>query len=148
MLSLGLPPAYGLQGPRATPYAATTIVKDAAEKQDRMGSGKYMYSCGIGLAESSIRSLNANGIEVLSIKTSPRFHTTDRVRQGSPHLSHSFSILYLMDKQSLTQNAECAAEPAKNSSSKSDVLVPNARSSAVIIRRGVFWGSKDDPFIA
>ena len=61
----------GFKGPRkATPYAATTIVKDAAEKARPYGLREvHVFVSGIGSGrESSIRSLNANGIEVLSIK--------------------------------------------------------------------------------
>lgn len=61
----------GFKGPRkATPYAATLIVKDAVEKAKPYGLREvHVFVRGIGSGrESSIRSLNANGIEVLSIK--------------------------------------------------------------------------------
>ncbi len=61
----------GFSGPRkATPYAASVIVKTAAEKALPYGLKEVnVFVKGVGLGrESAIRSINANGINVLSIK--------------------------------------------------------------------------------
>jgi len=63
--------ANGFKGPKkATPYAAMIIVKNAVEKVSPYGLKEVnVYAQGIGSGrESAIRSLNANGINVLSIK--------------------------------------------------------------------------------
>ncbi len=61
----------GFSGPRkATPYAASVIVKKAAEKVAPYGLKEVnVFVTGVGLGrESAIRSINANGINILSIK--------------------------------------------------------------------------------
>ncbi|HCC23700.1 TPA: 30S ribosomal protein S11 [Candidatus Falkowbacteria bacterium] len=61
----------GFSGPRkATPYAASVIVKKAAEKVAPFGLKEVnVFVKGVGLGrESAIRSINANGINILSIK--------------------------------------------------------------------------------
>lgn len=61
----------GFRGPKkATPYAATIIVKDAIGKVAPWGlKDVYVFVKGVGSGrESAVRSLNANGINVLSIK--------------------------------------------------------------------------------
>ncbi|MBU0649186.1 30S ribosomal protein S11 [Patescibacteria group bacterium] len=63
--------ASGFKGPKkSTPYAAMIIVKNAVEKVSPYGLKEVnVYAQGIGSGrESAIRSLNANGINVLSIK--------------------------------------------------------------------------------
>src|SRR3989338_10930945 len=61
----------GFKGPKkSTPYAATVIVKKAAEKVKPMGLREVnVFVKGVGGGrESAIRALNANGINVLTIK--------------------------------------------------------------------------------
>lgn len=61
----------GFRGPKkATPYAATVIVKDVVEKARGYGlHDVHVFVKGVGSGrESAVRSLNANGINVLSIK--------------------------------------------------------------------------------
>ena len=63
--------ANGFRGPKkATPFAATIIVKDAAEKVNPYGLKEVnVFVQGIGSGrESAVRSLNANGINIISIK--------------------------------------------------------------------------------
>lgn len=61
----------GFRGPKkSTPYAASVIVKDVAERVKETGLKElYVYVKGIGSGrEAAIRALNANGLNVLSIK--------------------------------------------------------------------------------
>jgi small subunit ribosomal protein S11 len=61
----------GFHGPRkATPFAASIIVKKAVEKVAQYGLKEVnVFVRGVGLGrESAIRSINANGINILSIK--------------------------------------------------------------------------------
>lgn len=61
----------GFKGPKkSTPYAASVIVKDAYEKAKKYGLKEVsVFVKGIGGGrESSIRALNANGINVNNIK--------------------------------------------------------------------------------
>lgn len=61
----------GFKGPKkATPYAATVIVRDAVEKAKPFGlKDVSVFVRGVGLGrESAVRGLNANGLNVLSIK--------------------------------------------------------------------------------
>jgi small subunit ribosomal protein S11 len=61
----------GFRGPKkATPYAASVIVKDAAEKAMEHGlKGVKVFVRGIGQGrESAVRTLNAQGLNVTSIK--------------------------------------------------------------------------------
>ncbi|PIR94371.1 30S ribosomal protein S11 [Candidatus Falkowbacteria bacterium CG10_big_fil_rev_8_21_14_0_10_39_11] len=61
----------GFSGPRkATPYAASVIVKKASEKVVQYGLKEVnVFVKGVGMGrESAIRSINANGINILSIK--------------------------------------------------------------------------------
>lgn len=61
----------GFKGPKkATPYAATMIVKDAFEKTKKYGLKEVsVFVKGIGGGrEASIRALNANGLTISSIK--------------------------------------------------------------------------------
>ncbi|MCH7491984.1 30S ribosomal protein S11 [Patescibacteria group bacterium] len=61
----------GFKGPKkATPYAASVIVKDVAEKVKPFGLRSVdVFVRGVGSGrESAIRSLNANNINVQSIK--------------------------------------------------------------------------------
>lgn len=61
----------GFKGPKkATPYAASVIVKDACEKAKKYGLKEVsVFVKGVGGGrESSIRALNANGIQVSAIK--------------------------------------------------------------------------------
>lgn len=61
----------GFRGPKkATPYAAGIIVKDAVEKVKKYGLQEVsVFVQGIGAGrEAAIRALNANNIEVISIK--------------------------------------------------------------------------------
>ncbi|NQT49223.1 30S ribosomal protein S11 [Candidatus Kuenenbacteria bacterium] len=63
--------ANGFRGPKkATPYAATVIVRDAAEKAKPYGlKDVNVFVRGVGMGrESAVRALNANGLNVLSIK--------------------------------------------------------------------------------
>jgi small subunit ribosomal protein S11 len=61
----------GFKGPKkSTPYAASVIVKDAVDKAKQYGlSDVVVYVKGVGAGrESAIRSLNANGLNVSTIK--------------------------------------------------------------------------------
>lgn len=61
----------GFRGPKkATPYAAGVIVKDAAEKVRDYGLKEVqVFVKGVGMGrEAAVRSLYANGLNVLSIK--------------------------------------------------------------------------------
>jgi len=61
----------GFRGPKkATPYAASVIVKDAVERTTDYGlKDVHVFVKGVGQGrESAIRSLNANGLNVISIK--------------------------------------------------------------------------------
>lgn len=61
----------GFSGPKkATPYAASTIVKTVAEKVADSGLKEVsVYVSGIGQGrDAAVRALNANGFTVLSIK--------------------------------------------------------------------------------
>lgn len=61
----------GFSGPKkATPYAASVIVKDVVERTRESGLRDVnVFVRGIGSGrEAAIRALNANGINVLSIK--------------------------------------------------------------------------------
>ena len=61
----------GFRGPKkSTPYAASVIVKDVADKVKDSGLKEVsVFVKGIGSGrESAVRALNANGINVLSIK--------------------------------------------------------------------------------
>ena len=61
----------GFKGPKkATAYAASIIVRDCAEKAVELGLKEVdVYVKGVGSGrESAIRALNANGIQVLSIR--------------------------------------------------------------------------------
>lgn len=59
------------RGPKkATPYAATVIVKDVVDQIKPFGMKEvHVFVKGVGTGrESAIRALNANGLEILSIK--------------------------------------------------------------------------------
>ena len=75
----------GFKGPRkATPYAATVIVKDAVERTKPYQLREvHVFLSGIGPGrESAVRSLNANGLDILSIKdTTPIPHNGPRARK-------------------------------------------------------------------
>ena len=61
----------GFKGPKkATPYAASIIVKDAVEKAADCGLKEVsVFITGVGQGrEGALRALNANGINVTSIK--------------------------------------------------------------------------------
>lgn len=61
----------GFRGPKkATPYAASVIVRRAVEKVQPYGLREVnVYVKGVGLGrESAVRAINANGINILSIK--------------------------------------------------------------------------------
>lgn len=61
----------GFRGPKkATPYAATVIMKDAVERVSPYKMREVdVFVRGVGSGrESAIRALNANGLNVLSIK--------------------------------------------------------------------------------
>lgn len=61
----------GFRGPKkATPYAASIIVKSVAEKVKEVGLKELnVFAKGIGSGrDSAIRALNANGFNVLTIK--------------------------------------------------------------------------------
>ncbi len=61
----------GFRGPKkATPFAASIIVKDAVEKAKSYGLRDVnVFVKGVGLGrDSAIRGLNANGLNVLTIK--------------------------------------------------------------------------------
>lgn len=61
----------GFKGPKkATPYAASVVVKEAVERIKDAGlKDVNVYVSGVGQGrEGAIRALNANGLNVLSIK--------------------------------------------------------------------------------
>lgn len=61
----------GFKGPKkATPYAASVVVKEAVERVKASGlKDVNVYVSGVGQGrEGAIRALNANGLNVLSIK--------------------------------------------------------------------------------
>lgn len=61
----------GFKGPKkATPYAASIIVKDAVEKAQQYGLKEVnVFVKGVGAGrESAVRAINANNIQVLTIK--------------------------------------------------------------------------------
>jgi len=61
----------GFKGPKkATPYAASIIVKNAVEKVREYGLKEVqVFVKGVGMGrESAVRSLYTNGINILSIK--------------------------------------------------------------------------------
>lgn len=61
----------GFKGPKkATPYAASVIVREVVEKIKDVGLKEvYVYVRGIGSGrEGAVRALHANGINVLAIK--------------------------------------------------------------------------------
>ncbi len=75
----------GFKGPKkATPYAAGIIVKNAVEKAKEHGLKEVnVFVKGVGMArEAAIRALNANGLNVLSIKdTTPIPHNGCRPKK-------------------------------------------------------------------
>jgi small subunit ribosomal protein S11 len=77
--------ACGFKGPKkSTPYAASIIVKNASEKAKENGiKDVNVYVKGVGSGrDSAIRSLNANGFHVLSIKdVTPLPHNGCRPRK-------------------------------------------------------------------
>ena len=61
----------GFKGPKkATPYAASLIVKDAVEKAADTGLKEVnVFICGVGQGrEGALRAFNANGLSILTIK--------------------------------------------------------------------------------
>jgi small subunit ribosomal protein S11 len=61
----------GFKGPKkATPYAASMIVKDAVEKAAECGLKEVsVFITGVGQGrEGALRALNANGLNITSIK--------------------------------------------------------------------------------
>ncbi len=61
----------GFKGPKkATPYAASMIVKDAVEKASDTGLKEVsVFITGVGQGrEGALRALNANGLNILAIK--------------------------------------------------------------------------------
>ncbi|MBP9748573.1 30S ribosomal protein S11 [Patescibacteria group bacterium] len=61
----------GFKGPKkATPYAASVIVRDVMEKIKDAGLREaYVFVRGIGSGrEAAVRALNANGVQVLAIR--------------------------------------------------------------------------------
>jgi small subunit ribosomal protein S11 len=63
--------AVGFKGSKkSTPYAASVIVKDAIEKVKDFGlKDVNVYLAGVGQGrEGAVRAINANGLNVLSIK--------------------------------------------------------------------------------
>jgi small subunit ribosomal protein S11 len=76
----------GFKGPKkSTPYAAGIIVKNAAEKVAEYGlKDVHVYVKGIGSGrDGAIRSLNANGFNILSISdTTPMPHNGCRPKKA------------------------------------------------------------------
>lgn len=71
VLSASSAGVVGFKGPKkSTPYAASIIVKDAAEKLKPYGmTDVSVFIRGVGSGrEGAIRALNANGFNVLSLK--------------------------------------------------------------------------------
>lgn len=63
--------ANGFKGPKkATPYAASVIVKDAVEKVADFGlKDVSVFITGVGQGrEGALRALNANGLNIIAIK--------------------------------------------------------------------------------
>lgn len=63
--------ANGFKGPKkATPYAASVVVRDLTEKLTDVGlKDVNVYISGVGQGrEGALRALNANGLNVLTIK--------------------------------------------------------------------------------
>ncbi len=63
--------SVGFKGPKkATPYAASMIVRDVAEKVKPFGlKDVEVFIHGVGQGrEGAVRALNANGLNILSIK--------------------------------------------------------------------------------
>ncbi|MBI4714083.1 30S ribosomal protein S11 [Candidatus Uhrbacteria bacterium] len=61
----------GFKGPKkATPYAASIVIKDAVERSKETGLSEVnVYVSGVGSGrDSAVRALNANGLTVLAIK--------------------------------------------------------------------------------
>lgn len=61
----------GFKGPKkSTPYAASVIVSDAAEKVQPYGLKEvHVFIKGVGLGrDGAVRAINARGINILSIK--------------------------------------------------------------------------------
>lgn len=61
----------GFKGPKkATPYAASIVVKDVVERSRETGLNElHVFVSGVGSGrDSAIRAINANGLTVLSIK--------------------------------------------------------------------------------
>jgi small subunit ribosomal protein S11 len=77
--------ANGFKGPKkATPYAASIIVRSAAAKVEPYGlKDVSVFARGVGMGrDAAIRALNANGFNVLSIKdVTPIPHNGCRKRQ-------------------------------------------------------------------
>lgn len=75
----------GFKGPKkSTPYAAGIVVKNAAEKVQDYGLQEVnVFVCGVGSGrEAAVRALNANGLNVLSIKdTTPIPHNGCRAKK-------------------------------------------------------------------
>jgi small subunit ribosomal protein S11 len=71
VLAWGSAGMAGFKGPKkATPYAASVIVRDVLEKVTDIGlKDVNVYISGVGQGrEGALRALNANGLNVLSIK--------------------------------------------------------------------------------
>jgi len=71
VLSWSTAGACGFKGPKkATPYAASIIVKEVVEKIKKYGVQEVdVFLKGVGAGrESAVRALHANGINVMSIK--------------------------------------------------------------------------------
>ncbi|MCR4278670.1 MAG: 30S ribosomal protein S11 [bacterium] len=63
--------SVGFKGPKkSTPYAASLVVKRVAEKSEAYGLKEVnVYISGVGQGrDSAVRSMNANGLTVLSIR--------------------------------------------------------------------------------
>ncbi len=75
----------GFKGPKkATPYAASIIVRDVVEKTKDCGlKDVQVFVKGVGMGrESAVRSLYANGLNIISIKdTTPLPHNGCRARK-------------------------------------------------------------------
>jgi small subunit ribosomal protein S11 len=75
----------GFKGPKkSTPYAASIIVRTAAERVKETGLKELtVYVKGVGSGrDSAVRALNANGFHVLSLKdTTPLPHNGCRSRK-------------------------------------------------------------------
>ncbi len=70
---------------KATPYAASIIVRDAVEKSKVYGlKDVNVFVTGVGMGrESAVRALNANGLNVLAIKdTTPIPHNGCRRKKA------------------------------------------------------------------